>query len=574
MTTTPRDSATAPTRISLRTPRAGAGMILGCLLACGTMQAYAQPASSFELSSLNGTNGFVLTGADSFDDFGFSVSGVGDVNGDGLDDVIVGAHQVGFAVGASYVVFGRASGFVSPVAASSLDGSNGFVLDGVGAGDFAGWSVSGAGDVNGDGLDDFVIGAREAFDGAERPGAAYVIFGNGAGFSSPFDLSTLNGANGFKLNGINDLDRAGHAVSRAGDVNGDGVDDIIVGAYRADPAGRDSAGETYVVFGNSAGFSSPFELSSLDGSNGFIVNGIDALDESGWSVGAAGDVNGDGVDDIIIGGRESTLVGTSPGSAYVVFGRSSGFSSPLELSSLDGSNGFVVNGVSPFIASGHSVDGVGDVNGDGVDDFIVSAYLANVGAQSSVGESYLVYGSQTGFSSPFEISSLDGSNGFVLHGIDASDFAGYSVSGAGDVNGDGLGDFIIAAIGGDPNGSESGESYLVFGRRGGYGSPFALASLDGINGFVLNGVALLDQSGGSVSGAGDVNGDGLDDIILGASSAGPFSIGASYVVFGSPRRASSSTIPVSGLSVISLILLSLLVSAMVPLNPWFQRRRF
>ena len=141
-------------------------------------------------------------------------------------------------------------------------------------------------------------------------------------------------------------DYSGRSVSSAGDINNDGYDDIIIGAGYADPNG-DDAGESYVVFGKASGtYSASLELSSLNGTNGFVINGIDESDYSGSSVSSAGDINNDGYDDIIIGANEADPNGGSSGESYVVFGKASGtYSASLELSSLNGTNGFVINGI-------------------------------------------------------------------------------------------------------------------------------------------------------------------------------------------------------------------------------------
>ena len=125
---------------------------------------------------------------------------------------------------------------------SALDGDNGFILNGIDGYDYSGQSVSGAGDINGDGFDDLIIGARGADNmaGDSYAGESYVVFGKSSGFSAGLDLSTLTGSNGFVLNGIDSDDDSGFSVSGAGDVNGDGFDDLIIGAYRASPNGNGS----------------------------------------------------------------------------------------------------------------------------------------------------------------------------------------------------------------------------------------------------------------------------------------------------------------------------------------------
>ena len=500
--------------------------------------------AEFNLSSLDGTNGFVIKGINEGDYSGNSVSSAGDVNGDGIDDVIIGAYNADpngtSGAGESYVVFGSKNGFAESIDLAALDGTNGFVIKGIGESDYSGTSVSSAGDVNGDGIDDVIIGADYADpNGTSNAGESYVVFGSDDGFAKSIDLAALDGTNGFVLKGIDEGDRSGYAVNSAGDVNNDGIDDLIIGAFEAAPDGNNYAGESYVVFGSNDGFAASFDLAALDGTNGFVLRGINEGDYSGFSVNSAGDVNGDGIDDLIIGGYGADPNGNNyAGESYVVFGSESGFDESIDLAALDGTNGFVIKGINEDDYSGFSVSSAGDVNGDGIDDVIIGAPLANPNDNNRAGESYIVFGSERGFDESIDLAVLDGTNGFVIKGIDEGDFSGVSVNSAGDVNGDGIDDLIIGAYGADTNGDNDnrvGESYVVFGSESGFDESIDLATLDGTNGFVLKGINEGDRSGFSVSGAGDVNGDGIDDVIIGAFTASPngnYSAGESYVVFG------------------------------------------
>jgi len=515
------------------------------VLLAGTAQSLLAGApftATLELSSLDGTNGFVINGIDAGDRSGVSVSSAGDVNGDGVDDLIIGAPNAdpnGVSdAGESYVVFGGAGvGSSGAVELSALDGNSGFVLNGNNSSDNSGRAVSAAGDVNGDGVDDLIIGAYRANTGGNgQAGESYVVFGGaGLGASGAVDLSGLDGSSGFVINGIDTDDFSGWSVSSAGDVNGDGEDDLVIGAIYADPNGTTS-GESYVVFGGAAvGSSGAVELSALDGTNGYVINGLDSRDRSGNSVSGAGDANGDGVDDLIIGAPYADP--SYAGQSYLILGSAGvGSSGAIEVPTLNGSNGFVLNGVDADDQSGRSVSSAGDINGDGVDDVLIGAPGSAYG--SGDGKSYVVFGSAgVGGAGAVELSALDGTNGFVLGLDDKENSSGYSVSGAGDVNGDGVDDLIIGANGGAPNGNdEAGASYVVFGGPGvGSDGAFDLSALNGTNGFVCNGIDQNDDSGVSVSMAGDVNGDGVGDLIIGAYGADPngnSSAGESYVVFG------------------------------------------
>ena len=281
---------------------------------------------------INGNNGFTITGLNYNDGFGSSISNAGDLNGDGKNDIIIGAPNAGVgptddpvsSAGQSYVIYGSNNGFPAEFSISSLNGVNGFTINGINSDDGSGTAVSYAGDVNADGIDDVIIGAPNA-------GQSYVVFGSKNGFVAQFNLANLNGTNGFTVNGINNGDNSGFAVSGAGDINSDGINDVIIGAHSSG-----CAGQSYVIFGSKNAFPAQFDLASLNSTNGFIINGIsdnnvddgDCDSDTGYSVSNLGDVNHDGIADVIIGGPQ---VYNNAGQSYVIFGSKNGFVAQFNL---------------------------------------------------------------------------------------------------------------------------------------------------------------------------------------------------------------------------------------------------
>jgi subtilisin family serine protease len=495
-------------------------------------------SSVVSLASLNGSTGFRVDGVLSNGHAGRALMSAGDVNGDGTDDLIIGARNAN----AAYVVFGSTGSFNSSFNVNSLDGSSGFRINGEGSGYGTGVEVGSAGDINGDGIDDLVVGAPYADKNGDNSGLAYVVFGATSGFPADFNLSNLNGSNGFRLEGAAAIDLTGASVSSAGDINGDGFDDLLIGS-RGTSYSESLSGSAFVVFGKdtsvSGNFSSSLNLSLIDGTNGFRLDGVVSNEQAGTSVRLAGDINGDGTPDIVVGSRNAKPNGVNTGAAYVVFGRSNGgFSSTMSLGSLDGTDGFRLDGVTAGGSAGVSVSSAGDVNGDGIDDVLIADPFSNPNGMES-GSTFVLFGNAGGgFASSLSLGALSEETGFRIDGQSRYDRAGNSVSLTGDVNGDGIGDVLIGAPqpGGGPGASpDSGDAYVVYGTAGGgFPDAFNLGSVDGVNGFRLGGVSTYDRAGYAVGFAGDINGDGIDDITIGAYRASPngSTEGSSYVVFG------------------------------------------
>ena len=491
------------------------------------------------LGDLTGDNGFRLDGQAAGDLSGFTVASAGDVNGDGFDDLIISSRLGGVNDnGAVYVVFGKGSAWTDIFALSSLNGSNGFRIDGIAGQNPFFTRAASAGDINGDGYDDIIVGyAQYSPDGLVQAGSSFVIFGKPSGWTANLALSSLDGSNGFRINGLAVANSVGWSVAGAGDINDDGFDDVIIGGPGAAPNGNPLAGSAYVIFGKGTAWSATFALSGLNGANGLRIDGTIADDQAGLSVASAGDVNGDGIDDMIIAAPLADPDGnTGAGSSYVVFGKTGGWTGTFALSSLNGSNGFRINGVAENDASGRSVASAGDVNGDGFAELIMGAPEATAGGSAAAGYSYVVFGKASGWAATLALSSLNGSNGFRIDGTGAQVRSGTSVAAAGDVNGDGFDDLIIGASGFDPPGaSDAGASYVLYGKATGWAASILLSSLNGANGFRLDGAQAGDVSGSSVASAGDINRDGFADVIVGAlasDASGQTNAGASYVVFG------------------------------------------
>ncbi len=508
-------------------------------------------SKNFNLNSLNGNNGFVTDGLEPEGFLGTSASSAGDVNGDGIGDMIMGAPHVdhgeptvALETGQAYVIFG-ANSFSSSFDLSTLNGENGFVINGIGL-NMLGFSVNGAGDINGDGKDDIIVGAPYSSpNNISNAGQVYVIFGTNS-FSNSFNVSTLNGSNGFTINGLTAGDWLGYSVSGLGDVNGDNKADFIISAPYSSINGINS-GQAYVIFGANS-FSSSLDLNTLNGNNGFLIDGLASGNKLGYSVSGFGDVNNDGKNDIIIGAPYSSANGINSGQAYVIFGAES-FQTSFDLNSLNGNNGFYINGITSNSTLGSSVNIGGDVNGDGVDDMIIGADNASPNGQDTAGQAYVVFGKTT-FSSSFNLSTLNGNNGFILNGLQATSMFGTPANIFGDFDNDGKYDIIAGAVHADPEGiTHAGQAYVIFGASS-FQTPFNVSELNGNNGFTISGSQEHGALGWAVGGV-DINGDGRTDIIVSSVDASTSNVmmddmmmmgkqGEVYTIFNEQSSSSSS----------------------------------
>ena len=434
-----------------------------------------------------------LVGGAAADGAGASVAGAGDVNGDAVADLLVGAPGVGDS-GAAYVVFGSD---LTKVDLGSI-GSDGYEISGGLTFASTGTSVANAGDVNGDGVADAIVGAPQW--SSPFGGSAYVVFGKAT--TTPVDLSAL-GSNGFRLQGPSN--GVGASVAGAGDVNDDGKADVIVGAPDAVKPGAEGVnhGAAYVVFGKAG--TATVDLSSL-GSAGYRIDGASFGDQAGAAVSGAGDINGDGKDDVLVstpGAPQPPATPAYTGKVYVVYGKSDG--AAIDLSVL-GTAGYEIDGPSGSAFMGGAVASAGDVNGDGTPDQLISGGYA--------GTAYVVYG-QSDARVTIDLGSLD-SHGYAINGLNAA--PRNAVASLGDVNSDGVPDAIIGDSGASPNGDGSGTAYVVYLHEG--TAPINLASL-GSDGYRVDGGAAHDAAGFAVADAGDVNGDGADDPFVGVLNGDP-----------------------------------------------------
>jgi len=443
---------------------------------------------------------------------GYSVHGAGDVDADGFDDVVIGVYghdTHGDRTGAAYLVLGKAAGWAMDTSLAGADAS----FLGEGYDNRAGSSVSGGGDINGDGYDDFLVGAPRNDENGLFAGQAYVVFGQPSGWTMDVDLGSV----GASLQGEQAFDQAGQSVAHAGDVNGDGYDDVLIGA-NANGQGGLAAGQSYLVFGSAGGWAMDTLLVFADAS--FVGT---AQSQSGEAVAGLGDVNGDGYDDVAVAAPWDDHAHTNAGRVFLVLGQAAGWSMDVALTATDAS--WVGEQDSDYL--GESLAGAGDVNGDGYDDLLVGAFRSDESGNDA-GQAYLIFGRAAGWSRNVDMANADAS----FHGEAADDWAGWGVGGGGDVNGDGYDDVLIGATYSDDAWVNAGQVYVIFGQPSGWARDVPLGLADAS----FLGEEYYDRAGLSASVVGDVDGDGGDDLLIGATenNEGATLAGQVYLVFGDP----------------------------------------
>jgi len=469
-----------------------------------TISIYISPANAVLSDSINpGTSlniiaDYSFLGENERDYAGESIAYAGDVDGDGLGDILIAAEEnddSGTGAGKVYLILGKTLTGISSLADAD------YIFTGESAGDSAGIIVASAGDVDGDGLSDIMIAATGNDEADSYAGKVYIFL---AGSLVPGTVSVATAD--FSLTGQGG-ELAGISIGGAGDIDSDGLDDVLISANNYISRGTAYNGTSYIILGKSL-TSGTQPLTSAD----YIINAEPVVTSRGSAkVASAGDVDGDGLNDILIGINACDDVATGAGKAYIILNSSLS----LGTSSVTSAQ-YMFTGDSAIQGVGSEISSVGDVDGDGKDDILIfsdaNAYLFLAGSMS--------YGTTS-------VSSAD----YIFEAEVSGSPLDVSVANIGDIDGDGLSDILI----GDANFADGtslnvGKAYLFLAKSL-VARTTSLANAD----YIFSGINEQDEAGDSVSSAGDVNGDGTTDIIISSrgynqSSSTDRSKGIVYVI--------------------------------------------
>jgi hypothetical protein len=423
-------------------------------------------------------------GAQIYSYYGWSVSCAGDVNNDGYDDVIVGAPAYNNGQGDEGLAFVYHGG------PSGLSSTGGWVAESDQTGALFGWDVSTAGDVNKDGYDDVIVSAHYYDNGDTEEGRVYVFHGGPSGVDS---------AAAWTVESDQERARFGNCVGNAGDVNGDGYADVIVGSLDYDHP-EENEGRAFVYLGSASG---------LDTVPAWSAESNQAFSLFGYSVASAGDVNADGYSDIIVGARRYANGQDNEGRVYAFYGSETGPSATAD---------WVMEEDNLAALFGNCVACAGDVNGDGYSDVIIGSpnYSNGEGEEGRVS----VYNGGP--------SGLSATPSWTAESNQVHAHMGRECFGAGDVNADGYSDVVVGAYEYDLERPDQGRAYVYLGGPSGLSRNPA---------WIGEGDQPQEKYGKSVGCAGDVDGDGDSEVIVGAHryTGDLVEEGAAYVYAGNSQ---------------------------------------
>jgi hypothetical protein len=398
-----------------------------------------------------------------------------------------------FSLKTAYVVYGP-SGERNNIKLSELTSADGFSIK---TADMTSYlPTSWLGDINHDGIIDFAIASPYA---NQQKGIVYIIYGQEQ--SVNIDLDSFSKEQGFTISGANINDRAGTFLIGLGDINNDNNSDFLMGAP--------NIGKTYVILGKEPGQGyTDINLNNFDSEQGFTITGVDLSDSTNQFAARMGDINGDNIPDYAIGLPNAA---SKKGMFYVLYGGNNSLYSNIDLDSLSSTQGFTVTGANINDQIGSSFSEAGDINDDGIDDFIIGSYRS----RSFTGIVYVIYGKLGGLSN-IDLSNFSSEQGFTITGPKAFSFNGYSVVGNIDANKDGISDIVI----GTPYGTDGRVGYIIYGSSEQLLMPnIDLTHLSEEQGLAIVSSNSRDKSGFLVKSVGDIDQDGFNDFAVTAPLA-------------------------------------------------------